>query len=99
MLIINSVGLLATLLLGSPQQVTIFALTALLSTLNVFFLLALIASKRWGFYGFAFVGVIGLLFNVSLGTGGMQAFVSFLSVPLLYFILKLGSRPAWRLLN
>jgi hypothetical protein len=99
LLFVNIIVLLANLVWGSLENPFSFVITVLLPLLNVGCLVALLASRRWGFYAFAGIGVFAFLFNLAAGTGLVQAFVGFLAVPMLYVVLNLGSRSGWQLLR
>ena len=63
---------------------------------NIVFAIAIIKWKRWGFYGYIAVSVVGCIVNLSLGRGIIQAAIGLLSIALLYWVMNMGGpNKAW----
>jgi len=70
--------------------------TASLAVLNILFAAALLAWKKWGFYGFAVNSGIAFGLNLYAGLPLQQAFVGLGGILLLFLVLQIGGdRKGW----
>ena len=71
------------------------------SLLNVVFGVALLRWKKWGFYGFAALGLLIFVLNVMAGLGG-QSLAGLVGIGILYVVLQVakeGRPKAWELMD
>jgi hypothetical protein len=63
--------------------------------LNIFFLLQVLAWKKWAFYGFCLltVAVVGL--NIYVGIDPIKAFAGLIGPAVLYGVLQMGQPKGW----
>jgi len=61
----------------------------LFAVLNIFFIAAIFAWKKWGFFGFAASSVIVVAINVSIGVGVLQSVSLLIGVGVLYAVLQM----------
>ena len=103
MILANS--LTALTYLAVPEIVTARTPTAtptfvfvlgLMGVANVLFAVALFKWKKWGFYGFAAMGFVGLVLNLSIGIGIVPALLGLSGFVLLFWTMQMGGeRKAW----
>ena len=71
----------------------VFYLLGILSILNIGFAIFLFRWKRWAFFAFCGIAVIGFVINIGIGLGIVSSLSGFLGPIILYLLMK----PKWDL--
>lgn len=98
--IINVINISTSLLLTqttSPLHSALFSQVGFISAvLNIIFAIALFKWKKYGFYGLCVTSIVSFIMNLYAGISLLPSLISFISVVILYILLKVGDeRKAW----
>ena len=101
-IIANALAALVVLLAGSNLADTgkfplwVFLVQIAVNVAAVAFAIALFEWKKWGFYGFLGIGIIGLVVNLASGGNAVIAISGLVAPAILYAVLQIGGdRKGW----
>jgi hypothetical protein len=97
MIVVNSIivvtyGAMAIRAMPTPANIFpgLVYIMGLAGILNIVFAVALLAWKKWGFYGFCASAAIIFVINLVIGINPIMAFVGLIGPAILYGVLQIG---------